>query len=295
MADAGAGPAAGGPVRVIVHAGFHKTGTSSLQDYLARHSAALAPHLHYYGKAEMPAVDAAARAYGRRPFPWRLAAFRATLRRFLTGVPAAPLIVLSRESFSGRMPGQRDWRGRRVRRFAPAAIPLARALAAEITTRFGPATQVEFLYTIRAREAWLRSLYGHVLRVTPLKDDFETFRARFPASLSPEGEARHIAAALAPIPVHTAALEDTAPTPAGPAQAVFDLAALPAKVTAALPPARRWNVGQRETVEAEFLALNRSPLRRKCLRAAKEAIGTRTHPKHAARSVRARPRRRHDS
>lgn len=288
MAEPDTGPAAGGPVRVIVHAGFHKTGTSSLQDYLDRHREALAPHLAYYGKAQMPAVDAAARAYGQRPFPWRLATFRVALRSFLSDVPEAPLIVLSRESFSGRMPGQRDWLGRRVVRFAPAAIPLARALAAEITDRFGPATRVEFLYTIRDRERWLRSLYGHILRVSPLKDDFETFRARFPAALSPEAEARHIAATLAPIPVHTAALEATAPSPAGPAQAIFDLVDLPADVTAALPPARRWNVGQREEVEAEFLALNRSALRRKRLRDAKEAIGTRTHPRHAAAPADAR-------
>jgi hypothetical protein len=31
--------------RVIVHAGYHKTGTTSLQDFLHRNRAALAPHL----------------------------------------------------------------------------------------------------------------------------------------------------------------------------------------------------------------------------------------------------------
>ena len=31
------------PIRVIVHAGFHKTGTTSLQDFLYQNKSSLAP------------------------------------------------------------------------------------------------------------------------------------------------------------------------------------------------------------------------------------------------------------
>ena len=75
--------------RVIVHAGFYKTGTTSLQAYLARHRAALAPWFDYYGQADFEQAGAEARIYGQRPFPWRKARFRAALRRFLAGIPDA--------------------------------------------------------------------------------------------------------------------------------------------------------------------------------------------------------------
>lgn len=272
---------AAAPVRVIVHAGFHKTGTSSLQSYLENNRAALRPYLAYYGKPDMPAVDATARAYGLRPFPWRLAAFRTALRRFLAEVPEDPVIVLSRERFCGPLPGLRGWHGRKPGTYAPISVPMARALAAELGARFGGGTRVEFLYTLRDREAWLRSLYGHLLRVTPLKEDFERFRRHFPASFTLETEAARISRALAPLPVHTARLERHAKAHCGPAQAIFDLVALPGAAAADLPPARRWNRGQPVQVESQFLRLNRSggPSRRQ--REIKEALGTRTHPRHA--------------
>ncbi|GHE03657.1 hypothetical protein U879_07790 [Defluviimonas sp. 20V17] len=263
------------PVRVIVHAGFHKTGTTSLQVYLENNRAALAPYLAYYGKSEMPDLDEAARLYGLRPFPWRLAAFRSALRVFLTGLPPAPVIALSRERFCGAMPGLRGWHGRRRMSYAPTAIALARVLTEEIARRFGPGTRVEFLYTLRAREPWLHSLYGHLLRVTRLRDDFDRFRRRFPARFSLETEAALIAGALAPVPVHTAPLEALAEARAGPAQALFDLLDLPAEVTAALPPARRWNRGHPAKTEARFLHLNRAGGGARTRRAIKEDLGRR--------------------
>lgn len=246
-----------GPVRVLVHAGFHKTGTSSLQDFLRRNRAALKPWLDYYGKADFLETGAAARRYGQRPFPWRLWLFRRRLRRFLNSIPDAPLIVLSRETFAGVMPGHRDWRGRVVQGYADTAIPLARALIAELRRRFGSTVQVEFLYTTREREGWIRSVYGHLLRSIHLTEEFEAFRARFPDLVAPDEEARRIAAAL-PCPVHAARLEDHAEAPAGPATPVLDLAGVPARVRAGLIPAVRSNAGQGAEMEAAFLCLNRS-------------------------------------
>lgn len=257
-------------VRVIIHAGYHKTGTTSLQDFLSTNRRALKPWLSYYGKADFLAAGAHARLYGQRPFPWRLWRFRRSFRRFLDGISDAPVIVLSRETFSGGMPGHRRIGGRLMTGYGHAARPLAKVIVAELRRRFGPETAIEFVYTTREREAWIASVYGHLLRSIRLTDDFATFRARFPDLQSPADEAAAMAAYLSPIPVATIALEDHADLPEGPAKAILDLVGVPSGIR--LAPARRGNRGQSDAHRAQFLDLNRTIRDQKALKAAKEHL-----------------------
>ena len=244
--------------KVIVHAGFHKTGTTSLQNFLGQNRNQLAPYFTYYGKADFLHAGANARLYGQRPYYWRLIRFRRSFRRFLNSIPDAPVIILSRETFSGVMPGHRDVRGRTIQNQTDVAITLAREIHAGLIKRFGAATQVEFIYTTRDTESWIRSVYGHLLRSIHLTDDYDAFRAGFPTLAGPDQTTATIARALAPIPVHTARLADYADIPAGPADAILQLAGVPDEATAALKPATRANAGQSLELEQQFLALNRS-------------------------------------
>lgn len=258
--------------RVIVHAGFHKTGTTSLQDYLKQNRTALQPCLTYYGKADFPQAGAHARIYGQHRFWWRRLMFRRAFRRFLAAIPEAPVIVLSRETFSGAMPGHRTLGGRRVEDYAGAAVPLAREILRGLRGRFGPEVEVEFLYTLRDREDWLASVHGHLLRSIHLTEDLAAFAAGFASPPDPEAEAARIAWALAPVPVHVAWLEDLGRRPDGPAAAVLDLAGVPDALRAGLPLADRRNSGQTAALRAEFLRLNRAGGSRVALKAAKEAL-----------------------
>jgi hypothetical protein len=240
--------------RVIVHAGYHKTGTTSLQEFLSENKALLAPYLSYYGKVDFPAAGAHARIYAQRPFPWRLYRFRRSLRRFLAGVPEGGTIVLSRETFSGGMPGHRRIGGGLITSYHRPAVKLAGVIIDELRRRFGAQTEITFFYTTRERESWIRSVHGHLLRSIRLADDFETFRARFPALASPADEAARMARALAPVGVVTAAL------------------GAPADLRARLAPARRGNQGQGAALRAAFLELNRSSLSKPALKDAKDAL-----------------------
>ncbi|MCB1368679.1 MAG: hypothetical protein KDK00_13000 [Rhodobacteraceae bacterium] len=269
-------------VRVIVHAGYHKTGTTSLQDFLSANRRALKPWLSYYGKADFLAAGAHARLYGQRPFPWRLWRFRRAFRQFLDGIDDAATIVLSRETFSGGMPGHRRIGGRLMTGYGRAARPLARVIVAELRRRFGPDTVIEFAYTTREREAWIASVWGHLLRSIRLTDDFAAFRARFPDLQSPADEAAAMAAYLAPIPVTTIALEDHADLPEGPGGAILDLVGIPAKARARLAPARRANSGQGSDLRALFLDLNRTISDPGALKAAKEQAMAAPHNRKAA-------------
>ena len=154
--------------RVIVHAGFHKTGTTSLQTHLAKLRQDVKPWFDYYGQNDFKNAGARARIYAQKPFLHRKLRFRLSFRAFLNSVPDAEVIVLSRETFCGVMPGHRDWRGRMLQSFAAAAVPLCRVVESELARRFD-SPRIEFVFTTREREAWIRSVYGHLLRSIHLR------------------------------------------------------------------------------------------------------------------------------
>ena len=258
--------------RVIVHAGYHKTGTTSVQDFLNRNKSLLAPYLRYYGKTDFRQAGAQARIYAQKPFPWRLARFRHSLRAFLKEVPEGGTIVLSRETFSGGMPGHRRMGGALMTSYFGPGLRLARVIIVELKRRFGQEVDITFFYTTREREAWIRSVHGHLLRSIRLTDDFDTFRARFPALASPEEEAQRMRGALAPVPVVTAALEEYADHPEGPAAVLLDLVGVPGDLRTRLKPARRSNPGQDSDLRAQFLEINRRGGSRAALKAAKEKL-----------------------
>lgn len=243
--------------RVIVHAGFHKTGTTSLQNHLAQHRAALKPWFDYYGQNDFLSAGARARIYAQKPFFWRRLRFRAAFRRFLTAIPDAPVIVLSRETFSGVMPGHRNWRGRIIRDYG-AAMPLCREVITALRRRFGPAVRIEFLFTTRDGESWARSVYGHLLRSIHLREDFAQFRAALPPRIDLTVEAERIGAALAPCPVRVERLEDWSGHRHGPAGIILAMTGVPDAVAATLPPAARGNIGQTPDQLEDFARLNRS-------------------------------------
>lgn len=258
--------------RIIVHAGFHKTGTTSLQRYLAQNAPELAPYICYYGQNDFLNAGALARIYAQRPFRWRLWAFGWAFRRFLRRLPDAEVIVLSRETFAGNMPGHKDWRGQPIRDFKTAAIPLCQNIVAALRARFGNTAQIEFVFTTRDREDWLRSVYGHLVRSIHLTQSEDAFVAQFDGFTSLEDEATQIAAALRPVKVHIVPLETLAARPLGPATAVLDLLDLPQEVLDSLPKPTRHNTRQPRALEDAFLALNRSNLTKSQLRRRKEAL-----------------------
>ena len=258
-------------VHVIVHPGFHKTGTSSLQSWLGQNRRALKPYLSFYGKADFMAAGSAARIYGQKPYPWRLRAFRSMFDRFLARIPDAPVIVLSRETFSGSMPGHRRFPNRLIRDYRSVAVPLGQQIIAALRARFGPEVKITFLYTLRDRESWIRSVYGHLLRSIHLREDYDRFRARFPDLIDLRAEAEAIAKALG-VDARFVTLEETGPRRLGPASAVLDLVGVPQQVRDRLPPAVRANTGQTPAMEAEFLAMNRASRDKAALKAAKDAM-----------------------
>lgn len=258
--------------RVLVHAGFYKTGTTSLQDFLSRNRAALAPHFTYLGPEDLRDATARARDYARWPTPLRRARFRRALGATLAdpALNAAPALVLSRENFIGLMPGHRDWRRRPAIGF-PHAAQLLGVVTDALTGRF-PGAGIEFLFTTRDRGPWLGSIHGHLLRSINLTDDLDQFTARFPSGFSCASEITRLTAALSPHPVHQADLATLSQRPEGPAAAILDLLAVPDTLRRTLAPTAPANPGQSPAQRAAFLDLNRRRLSPADLKTAKQSL-----------------------
>lgn len=259
--------------RVLVHAGFYKTGTTSLQRFLAENRDTLAPHMAYLGPGQLAGSGAMARIYGQRPFPWRLFRFARSFRRALPPSLDRPLVI-SRENFCGAMPGHRDWRGRPLVGF-PTAQRLLSVLLGELRRAYGPETRITLLFTTRERESWLESVHGHLLRSIPLTDDLAQFAARFPADFSLEHEVARLTRAFPGVEIQSARLEDLTGRKEGPAAFLLDLLDISEDTRERLVPISRANTGQDAGLRERFLALNRQGLSRIDLRNAKKRLMSR--------------------
>ena len=157
--------------RVIVHAGFHKTGTTTVQRCLQLNRGLLAPHAQVLLRAELAGTSTAAGLYARwrlPPLRWWL---RHRLRRALRRHPPIEgrAVVISCERLSGMMPGRHG--GWRYDLAPELAVETVRALRAV----WGARVEVGFVYTTRDADAWTESVWRHLVRHDGMTLPFERF------------------------------------------------------------------------------------------------------------------------
>ncbi len=254
------------PRRIIIHAGFHKTGTSTLQQTLRRNRPLLRPYLRSILRASLKDAVHAARGFSTWRDPLTLAKFRYRFEAALRPLKGMPkrCLCLSAEELSGHLPGRGD-----LADYSAAPI-LAAEMAGAAAAVLGDNTDLVFYYSTRDPETWLKSAYWEHVKASSMTLSFDDFAARYhPASDLP-GVVARIAGAL-PCRVETACLSDTATQTAGPATPILDLCGVPAEVQRQLSvtPANP-NLG--EAVLLALLAANREISDRAARDAAKSAI-----------------------
>jgi hypothetical protein len=252
--------------RVLVHAGFHKTGTTSLQTFLALNRAAYAPDVHLAIRDDLGLARHTGRLYGQRPGRVRLMLHRRALARFVARLPEVPLILISRETLAGAMPGYQRHDGTTVHVYAEAPALLS-ALKDALVARFGTGARIELAFTTRAPQAWGKSLYRHWLRTLPLTESPETFAARIGPLPGLDATARDLGQRLA-LPLHVWPLEDWGNAPLGVPEPLLDLIGRPP----GLVPAPRRNPAGSADLARRFLELNRTMRPGAALRAAKDRM-----------------------
>ncbi len=254
------------PRRIVLHAGFHKTGTSSVQAVLRANRKALMPALAIRLKGQMQELMHATRAYATLGSDDALDKVRARFDGLLSDLPGMPrrTLLLSAEELSGHMPG------RGPLKTYDAAPVLMYLYWQQLQARF-PSAPVVFCFSTRAPDDWLQSAWAEHVTSSAMTLDFDAFRARYPDA---SGLDRIVAAVRARVPaaVHDFALEDCARLPLGPADPVLDLCDIPADLRARLVAQPRQNVRRDDAVLAALLEVNRTHKDPETRGAAKRAI-----------------------
>ncbi|WP_299686257.1 hypothetical protein [uncultured Tateyamaria sp.] len=239
------------PRRLIVHAGFHKTGTTSIQRLLKRNRNAL-PDMQIILRPHMIGLCEAARAYSvsRDAVDLGFVQYEAAL---LAETMRRDTILLSSEDLSGHMPGRHNLK----------AYDAAPALAAAMTEAWDaalPGVEVSFAYTTRDAGPWLASCYAQHLRATRITIAADHYALVYAGSADLTGIVAQVQGALPDVNVRHFALEDTGGARLGPADALLACAGVPADQRATLTPVARANRGLSRRQRDALLALNQSTL-----------------------------------
>jgi hypothetical protein len=255
-------------MRIVLHGGFHKTGTTSLQAGLEAHRPALAGRVLVQTlqlTPELARATEAARAFSLRPDAGLL---QTAMADWVAGLPdpAAHDLAISSEDFAGHMPGRfgvPDYRA------AVATIPAA---VQALRGRF-PGAEVTVLMTLRAAEPWLKSLHWQLSIHPELMLKQRRFCKEFAAAAAFEAVTGPLAQALAGAAVlRLASLEGLTLRRLGPVEAVYDALDLPDTLRASLRALPRRNARAAEGLADQFVTLNRAKLAPAELRRAKSAM-----------------------
>lgn len=238
---------------VLLHPGFHKTGTSSLQRGAIALRSVLEPHLRVLLAPDLGDTTRLARRFSAFGEARALSRFHDAFSVAMDALDANDPrpVLISAEDLSGWLPGTHG-----VTDYS-AAAPLVSEAAAVLKSAFGPRCTLYLLYTTRPADDWLRSAYWQVLRATRLTQDFAAFAQtmRQAACFEPVITAARSAVGDA-MRVETLALESCAEDPLGPLGYAARRLGVP---VTGLPPVPVQNVQPDGAAEA-FLALNRSDL-----------------------------------
>ena len=253
--------------RIIIHAGFHKTGTTSLQQTLRANRAALRPDIRLVLRPGMKALCECARAYSlsRQDYDLGMVKYEAAVLIAALKSETAKTIIITSEDLSGHMPGRHKLHG------YGAAPHLMRAVS-DAFKAASPEDDLTFFFTTRSAEPWLRSCYAQNVRAGRMVWDESDYMKRLKASADHDQTLDLIKKEVADHALIDAALEEYATRPLGMAEALLDHLEMDAKGRASLVPSPAKNAALPEALIHELLALNRSDLDDTALREAKCAL-----------------------
>nr|WP_321511524.1 hypothetical protein [uncultured Celeribacter sp.] len=250
--------------RIVIHAGFHKTGTTTLQRTLALNAATFMPHAEVYlqnGLTLAALQDAVLTFSGNRC---------KETKRIITGCAHDLFssfdlndprpILISSESLSGHFPGSAG-----VGKYgsAPVAIELIRDAWRDVT---GSADGFEVYYSTR-RNGWLASCHWQRLSSGRARVDLDFYSQKYAQAADHTAILDEIRLRLGAAAVHSCALEDM-DHPVEPVLKILGLTAL--RPDLRLP--RNANVSPPMGVREKLLELNRSELRGQDYERAKLAL-----------------------
>lgn len=254
--------------KIIVHAGFHKTGTKSVQLALEENASLLAPYLRCFLRSDVRKLIPHARQFSQSRAATDLKSFGKHCHLFFEGMDQSDPrpIVISAEDLSGLMPGRGG-----VKTYG--AVPdLMAEIERVVASVFEGMIELDILLSTRQRDSWLASLWWQNLRSRRIDLDLKAHSALFSEAADLQSIVTQTQQALSFGKVHSAALEDSKSAPEGPATVVFDLAGLNPETRSLLAIGGVQNARPKNGIEDVFLALNRSSFSDGTVSATKKAL-----------------------
>ena len=241
--------------QILLHPGFHKTGTSSMQHFLWLNREALAPFFDLHMMRYFKPVVRLAGTFSRSKNPLHLIDMAGLLDESFDEFPVQGDrdLVMSAEGLSGHLPGTQN-----IKDYSATPV-LMTYLAGYLTEKF-PDAQVTVLFTTRNAYDWLFSAYRQHLRGQRLTMDFSEFEETYREAANFDAIISEVATSLAPLPVLSMPMSDALRHPRGPGAALADQLNVPESVRANLVPVGKGNEGANDALWEQFLKLNRSKL-----------------------------------
>lgn len=253
-----------GPARILVHPGFHKTGTSSLQHFLRRNRQALAPHAQLKLPGDLTEAKRAARYFSRTGKLLALSDFQSAMLRHLSDLDDRDLVISS-EVLTGHCPGKHGIMDH------SSGVTLIAALVAVIRELF-PTTRVDLLLTTRDPDSWLASVWKHSLAGVRCTDDLQTFSSKYRDAADWEGIKTAVSKQCHVDQTSLSTLENWRDHRFGPAAPIIEWLNLPEQIKTGLHPAIHGNPGPDAETVQKMLDLNASDLPDKEVHMRKKAL-----------------------
>ena len=246
---------------LVVHAGFHKTGTTTIQTTLAAHRDTLHPHPQIVLRADMGGLCQAARAWSvsRADVDLGLVAYEAA---HLAESWSRDTVLLSSEDLSGHMPGRHGLTD------YGAAPALAGAMCDTWRQAFRDVRITWVCYT-RAAAPWLASCHVQHLRAARMTLDAVEYAAAFAGSADLAGIVERVRRRAVGADVRSVKLEDHRDNLLAP---LLETAGLPVSARARITPVAPANRSPGPDKIAAMLDLNRSDIPDSAWRAAQDAL-----------------------
>ncbi|WP_323777253.1 hypothetical protein [Leisingera sp.] len=254
-------------LRLILHAGFHKTGTTTVQRCLQDNQPLLSPHLRIFLRNDMLALCEAARRWSatRNPVDFALFQFEcAVLLEALDADDPRPVLLAS-EDLSGHMPGRHGLKDY-------GAAPLLMKCIQDTVLELQPAASICIFYMTRSAPEWLQSCHVQHLRASPLTLDAEEYVRQYAASADLQAIVSGTAQLSASAKISSAPLEAASAHRLGPISALLPHLGLPAAAIEAMKPVPPANTRPEPEILEELLALNRSGQPYSQIRIKKQAV-----------------------
>ncbi|WP_170409816.1 hypothetical protein [Ruegeria atlantica] len=181
-------------MKVVIHQGFHKTGTTTLQKTLSKNREYLKDRVNVLLPDDLQAASLAARRYVVAPKDRTLQNFGRLVRKALEPFAdhrGKPLLITN-EEFSGLIPGRKG-----VWSYDQTHV-LAKVLLDEVSRLTEEGDRVIFLFTTRNADHWIRSTYWQNLRSHRIREDLSQYSKALQPGADLEAVVRRVKETVSP-------------------------------------------------------------------------------------------------